>query len=212
MYQNKKIKIRGFILGMSIVILSAAIIIAISISTIVLRDLKISSLAGDSQLVYNLADAGINCFSTDELEFGFVNASGSSRFFPQSPINLRNWFLNMTNYKPETVKCMDVRIFSDSMVNFNYVTPSLSVYTSSGSLVGGVTYVATTTIDYSSNASYAGGAMTKFYIKRSDFPKSSCLEVEIHAKNDTPRLLVARGKVPCYGDKRIERSLSKIIQ
>jgi hypothetical protein len=57
-----------------------------------------------------------------------------------------------------------------------------------------------------------GGAATSFSIKRSDFPKNSCAEIEINTAPNSSRTFISRGKVPCFGDQKIERSITKIIQ
>lgn len=207
MCQNKNLK--GFTLGMSVIILAATVTISLSISTVILRQLKITSVASDSQLAYQLADSLMTCFTTNEFEFGFIDSSGRNRLFPTNPTNLKNWFANVTDYNPKTLKCMDSRIFSDNMIDVNSPNPESAIFTSSSL---GATVNASTTITYSDLPVYTGGAVTKFFIKRSDFPKDGCAEIEVHTAPNTSRTFISKGKVPCYGEKRIERSITKIIQ
>lgn len=195
-------KNRGFVLGMAMIVLSVLLTLSIAITILLLRDFRQSSISYDSRVATALSDSAVLC--AESILKNFRNAAGTESLFPTSTTGLVTHFSNDPSLyfpyvDPKTVGCFDAPIFPALLVD-------------SGALVTSTTtsaYTVTNTITTSNLTAYVGGAKTLVEIRRSDFPRSACVELEVHATSTGVSLVIGRGRVPCDGASRVERVIVK---
>ncbi len=203
MYINRK-QNRGFVLGIAMIVVAVLLTLTIAISIVMLRDLRQSSISYDTRIAATLADSATMCAESVFKNFkndGTVNRS----LFPVINAFLATHFdSNTGNFPyvdPTTVGCFDVPLF-----------PSAFTVTSAGpatTTVSNATYISTTTISVSNVSTYSGGAKVNVQIKRFDFPRFACAEIEMHTTSTGAVLIIGRGKVPCDSSSRVERVVVK---
>ncbi len=87
---NRKYKnflqIRGFTLGLALIIVAATLLISISISTLLIRDIKNSASNTLNSIAYNLAESGLECISGHEDSIRYFDLEGNNvtGLFPTS--------------------------------------------------------------------------------------------------------------------------------
>jgi hypothetical protein len=91
--KNLKLKVslkhksmRGFTMGLALIIVAAMLLISVSISTLLLRDLKNSASNIKSSIAYNLAESALECAAGYENNIKYFDASGAviTGIFPVS--------------------------------------------------------------------------------------------------------------------------------
>ena len=88
---NFNIKVRGFTMGLALVIVASMLLISVSISTILIRDLKNSAANEKSVIAYNLAESALECIVSHENNIRYFDTLGNNitGLFPIS-LNYRN--------------------------------------------------------------------------------------------------------------------------
>ena len=200
------IKMRGFTLGISMIIMSVLVAMSIGMSTLLLRDLKIASVTQKASVAYNLADAALSCTSSYESHLRKLNGAGSDigGLFPEVkpysylPANYtENYTGNNYHYTQESITCFGKEILDQSGSDPLNIT---SVESANGS---------------NAPSDYIGGVKTTVRIQ-TDYMKSSlfdsCAQVVIYHVTGKDKLFVSSGKVPCTGSQVIEKVIVKSVQ
>ncbi len=212
---------KGFVLGLALIILGAVLSIGIAISTLLIRDLKLSIASVDSNIAYALADSILTCAGALDNDFSITTTLGEQKkVFPTNK-NLSAFFDNeyRATYDIATLKCLESPIFSGSPLSADLssatTTNTLSSTKTVNSLVQQIK--STTTMSYISPSTdspiYAGGVLTKFEVSGDQLPGKSCVTIEVYAASTTgDRMYIARGKVPCVGPRVIERVVVKVVE
>ncbi len=88
---NLNIKVRGFTMGLALVIVASMLLISVSISTILIRDLKNSAANEKSVIAYDLAESALECIISYEnnIRYFDINGNNITGLFPVS-LNYRN--------------------------------------------------------------------------------------------------------------------------
>ncbi len=218
---QRRQKERGFVLGLALIILGAVLSIGIAISTLLIRDLKLSIASVDSNIAYALADSVLTCAGTLDNDFSMITSLGEQKkVFPTNK-NLSAFFDSeyRATYDISTLKCLEGPVFSGSPLNTDLssatATNALSYTKTVNSVVQQIK--STTTMSYINpsfdSSIYAGGVMTKFEVSGDQLPSKSCVTLEVYAASTTgDRMYIARGKVPCAGPRVIERVVVKVVE
>ncbi len=88
---NLNIKVRGFTMGLALVIVASMLLISVSISTILIRDLKNSAANEKSVIAYDLAESALECIISYENNMRYFDTLGNNitGLFPVT-LNYRN--------------------------------------------------------------------------------------------------------------------------
>lgn len=220
--QNKKInKKRGFVLGLALIILGAVLTIGIAISTLLIRDLKLSIASVDSNMAYALADSMLTCAGTLDNDFIVTTILGEDKkVFPSKKDLLTYYDVEYRSlYDISTLQCLESPIFSGSLLNTDVsVSTSTSVLETTKTVGAIVQQIkSTTSISHinpaTDDSAYADGVLTKFEVIGDHLPSRSCVTLEVYAASSTgDRMYIARAKVPCVGPRIIERVLVKVLE
>ncbi len=195
-YNNKGM--RGFTLGMSMIIMSILLTVALGMSIILLRDLKNSDNVIRSTVAYNLADGAMSCISGYEKRIRYINPSG---------IDETGFFATNTDYSYD-----DAYIENFTGENYNFNKDSLTCFEID--LLGESTL---TEVMNSKDgpAEYVGGVRTNITLQTPDminYAFGSCVEVEVYGKGNMEKLIITRAKLPCTGSNQVERVLVRSVQ
>jgi hypothetical protein len=89
---KKTIQIRGFTMGLALIIVSSMLLISVSISTLLMRDIKNSASNIKSSIAYNLAESGLDCAYSLESNVKYFDNRGDvvTGVFPTSTIPFKN--------------------------------------------------------------------------------------------------------------------------
>lgn len=79
-------KVKGFTLGLALIIVAATLLISISISTLLIRDIKNSASNTLNSIAYNLAESGLECISghEDSIRYFDIEGNNVTGLFPTS--------------------------------------------------------------------------------------------------------------------------------
>jgi hypothetical protein len=188
--KNTKIsslKLRGFTMGLALIIVAVMLLISVSISTLLLRDLKNSASNVKSAIAYNLAESGLECMSAFENNIKYIDSTGNiiTGLFPTSTSYVygsvsynsaiplvspgyanKDWQVTseIANdgkneiYKKDSIKCFGIPIIDNVVTNpANFPLPST------------VTTLETVTASPSNGpASFVGGVVTHIKIKKDE--------------------------------------------
>ncbi len=198
-FKNKN---RGFVLGIAMIVLTVLLTLSISITIILLRDLKGSNISYDTRVASALADSALMC--AESIFKNFKSNTNDRSLFPIDMSEAPNTHFNISGkfayVDPATVGCFDVPIFPASVqAGAAPATGTLST----------TDYKSTTTITYSTVGAYSQGTKVWTQIKRNDFARSACAEIEMHTTSTGAVLIIGRGKVPCDSTSRVERVVVK---
>ena len=212
---------RGFVLGLALIILGAVLSIGIAISTLLIRDLKLSIASVDSNIAYSLADSMLTCGGALDNDFSITTTLGEQKkVFPTNK-NLAAFYDTeyRATYNIATLKCLESPIFSGSPLTADVTSATTTSTLSSTKTVGSVVQniISTTTMSYLNPSygtdAYTGGVLTKFQVAGDHLPSRSCVTLEVYAASTTgDRMYIARGKVPCVGPRVIERVVVKVVE
>jgi hypothetical protein len=198
-FKNKN---RGFVLGIAMIVLTVLLTLSISITIILLRDLKGSNISYDTRVASALADSALMC--AESIFKNFKSNSNDRSLFPIDMSEAPNYHFNTSGkfayVDPTTVGCFDVPIFPASL--HAGAAPATGTVSTSN-------YSSITTITYSTVGSYSQGTKVWSQIKRNDFARSACAEIEMHTTSTGAVLIIGRGKVPCDSTSRVERVVVK---
>lgn len=75
---NKIKNVRGFTMGLALVIVASMLLISVSISTILIRDLKNSAANERSSTAYNLAESALECIISYENDIRYFDIGGNN--------------------------------------------------------------------------------------------------------------------------------------
>ena len=201
---------RGFTLGVAMIIMGILVTISVGMSALILKDLKLVSITEKSSIAYNIADSILACTTSYENHIRYINPStgaDEAGLFPTSTLYNydTNYKENYTtadvssqlNFDKNSIKCFDLEILDTSNPDPKNIT----------------SIVAATSANAPAN--YIGGVRTTIKVQ-SDYMKSkmrdACAEVEIYSAPTQDKLFVAKGKVPCTGSKVVERVIVKSVQ
>lgn len=201
MYINRK-QNRGFVLGIAMIVVAVLLTLTIAISIVMLRDLRQSNISYDTRIAATLADSATMC--AESVFKNFKSTSTDRSLFPTVTSLPPNVHFNSTDFPyvdPVTVGCFDVPIFPSAFTTTSSVPATTTV--------SNATYISTTTISVSNVSTYSGGAKVNVQIKRFDFPRFACAEIEMHTTSTGAVLIIGRGKVPCDSSSRVERVVVK---
>lgn len=203
MYINRN-RNRGFVLGIAMIVVAVLLTLTIAITIIMLRDLRESNISYDTRVAASLADSSMMC--AESVFKNFKNDLTADRsIFPVITSFISMHFdSNAGNFPyvdPTTVGCFNVPLFP-----LSFTALSSAPGTSTASTAD---YQSTTTISTSDIATYSGGAKILVNIKRADFPRFACAEIEMHTTSTGAVLIIGRGKVPCDSTSRVERVVVK---
>jgi hypothetical protein len=201
---NSKTNNRGFVLGMAMIVLAVLLTLSISITIILIRELKESSISYDTKVASSLADSAMLCAESIFKNFKNTNPTPDRSLFPVTVLNSPTVHFNSGDFAyvdPATVGCFDVPIFQANLIVAGSAPATGTVSTSD--------YRATTTVTMSNVQAYDRGAKVFTQIKRSDFPRFACAEIEMHTTSTGAVLIIGRGKVPCDSTSRVERVVVK---
>ncbi len=199
----------GFILGMALIILSVLLTVSISMTTILIKELKLSSATSASHTAYYLADSAMSCITalnrnampSDTTQFSTSiypdNTTWNSTVNP--PV-----LANTTTWATSSMTCFSYALFSPG--NITKTLSSDPVNMQNKTLIQNIDSTVSSPTTYQGG----GGVKTSIQIKTIEFDtyfEKACVTIEIYTKPSTPNLVVARGSVPCTGEKRVERVL-----
>jgi hypothetical protein len=92
---QKSRAVKGFTLGLALIIVAATLLISISITTLLLREIKNSSANTLNSIAYTLAESGLECVS------GFEE---NIRYFDLAGVNVTGLFPTSTSYVYDVAK------------------------------------------------------------------------------------------------------------
>lgn len=199
---NIKKQNRGFVLGIAMIVLTVLLTLSISITIILLRDLRGSSISYDTRVASALADSSLLC--AESIFKNYKSVGNDRSLFPVVTTLSPNTHFNSGDFAyvdPTTVGCFDVPIFQAGLTSAP-AAPATGTVSAAG-------YEATTTVTMSTVQAYDRGARVLVQIKRSDFARSACAEIEMHTTSTGAVLIIGRGKVPCDSTVRVERVVVK---
>ncbi len=221
-YNKKNIK-NGYILGMAMIILGAVLTISLSISSLLLRDFKLSISAINSSTAYGIADSMLSCATALDKNFTYFSTSTSEtkKFFSDTNDLVDYYAPLKAKYDLTTIKCLSMPVINTNLVLQN-VDPNMSgtttvpLFTRSNIDTYGTEVVNSETsisqIDINDISSpYRGGVLTKIKIWGDSVPASACGILEVYATSTGERMYIARGKYPCDGNKITERVIVKTL-
>jgi hypothetical protein len=191
---KKKIKLKGYMLAMTSVMVSMIVIISGSISFILMREIGRVNIPISSSLAYNYADTTLRCLNS----INDLTVNSSSDGF--GVFDFRDTtFINNTNFDDASIKCLGEQLFNFSgSVNAPKIE-AIKTLTTQGvnspvSFYGGYKY--TKDIVLSSTDKYEG--------------VDRCVHIETYSTTTDSipkKLFVITGKVPCTGG--VEKVLTK---
>ena len=208
---NNKKNMRGFTLGVAMIIMGILVTISIGMSTLLLKDLKLVSVTEKSSIAYNIADSILACATSYENHIRYINPAGvdDTGIFPTSTqytydTNYKENYTNSnTTLNKDSIKCFDKEILD--------IVSSQSL---DKEIKKNETFIEPATVSNSPTI-YLGGVKTTVRVQ-TDYMKSNlrdaCAEVEIYSIDSQDKLFVAKGKVPCTGPKIIEKVIVKSVQ
>ena len=208
---NNKKNMRGFTLGVAMIIMGILVTISIGMSTLLLKDLKLVSVTEKSSIAYNIADSILACATSYENHIRYINRLGvdDTGIFPTSTqytydTNYKENYTNSnTTLNKDSIKCFDKEILD--------IVSSQSL---DKEIKKNETFIEPATVSNSPTI-YLGGVKTTVRVQ-TDYMKSNlrdaCAEVEIYSIDSQDKLFVAKGKVPCTGPKIIEKVIVKSVQ
>ena len=82
--KNKIISAEGFILPLTMVLMTLILLVSLGITSIIIRQAKFSRIIKDSQVAYNAADMAVGC--TTYIDNTFTNSSTTYGIFPTNPL------------------------------------------------------------------------------------------------------------------------------
>lgn len=82
--KNKIISAEGFILPLTMVLMTLILLVSVGITSIIVRQAKFSRIIKDSQVAYNAADMAVGC--TTYIDNTFTNSSTTYGIFPTDPV------------------------------------------------------------------------------------------------------------------------------
>ena len=213
--ENKTSAMRGFTLGVAMIIMGILVTISIGMSTLLLKDLKLVSVTEKSSIAYNIADSILACATSYENHIRYINPSGvdDTGIFPTSiPYNYDSNYkenyttantANQLSFDKSSIKCFDQEILDEINSDPKNITKVMAINN------------ADTDRENDGPSNYAGGVKTIVRVQ-TDYMKSNlrdgCAEVEIYSITSQDKLFVAKGKVPCTGSKIIEKVIVKSVQ
>jgi hypothetical protein len=204
---TKNIHNAGFILGMALIILSVLLTVSISMTTILIRELKLSSATSASHTAYYLADSAMSCITAlNRNAAPYDETLLSTTIYPDSSSWNGSVLGNQTTWATSSITCFQYPLFDAG--NIINTPPSDPVNMKNKTLIQNIDGSAGIT----SPALYqgGGGVKTSIQIENTEFDtyfEKACVNIEIYTKPGTPNLVVTRGSVPCTGEKRVERVL-----
>lgn len=214
MNKNKK-NMRGFTLGMAMIIMAILVTVSLGMSTLLLRDLKLVSVTERSSIAYNLADSMMSCVTSYENHIRYnnpVTGIDETGLFPTSTDFLYdiNYKENYTtsdintqiHYEKDSITCFDKKILDINDTSVVDIKNKVTLTSPASTMPIG----------------YSGGALTMIRIQTANMKKNlndACVVAEIYATTtqfSTDKLIITRGKIPCIGDKVVERVIVKKVQ
>ena len=234
---NKNYKVRGFTLGLALVIVAATLLLSISISSILLRDLKNSSQNILNSIALHTAESGLECIVSYEDNIRFFDIIGnditglfptsttyayrlakdSNKITPSAGYAARDYTMsNLDNnnklFDVDQIKCFGVKIL-ETIETGNSIT-DLSTTT-------------LTIANADSPSGYAGGALTEIKIKKDisvadagnsffeKYSKNVCLNLKVYStstSNIYKKLIISEASVPCNGKDVTKKILVRYLQ
>ncbi|MDQ5957248.1 MAG: hypothetical protein QG614_223 [Patescibacteria group bacterium] len=200
--------IKGFTLGIAMIIMGILITVSLGMSTLLLRDLKQASITESSSRAFNLADGFMNCLvsyekNTMKTNNGYGDYGGlfaniendqyNENYIDRTPLQ----GMATTSYTKNSLTCFGSQILDQSSGDMNKTT--------------------ITQTDSSDPVSpdYIGGAKTTITIQTNEMKNNmnnTCLVGEIYGSQNANKLFVVHAKTPCIGDRIIERIITRSVQ
>ena len=199
--ENKKsLPMRGFTLGVAMIIMGVLITITLGMSALLLRDIKTASVTEKSSTAYNLADGMMNCILSYDNQIRYYDASNNdvAGLFPTSTTSTYNSNYKTSDglhYLQDSIKCFEKSILTNTFVPNTYSVEPANIQNAPPQYDGGVRTNISIKSDFMSNNLY-----------------NSCVKAEIYAKDNQEKLFITRASVPCTGDKTIERVIVRSVQ
>ncbi|MCX8513655.1 MAG: hypothetical protein ORN26_01215 [Candidatus Pacebacteria bacterium] len=185
---NYNNRIKGFMLGMALIVAAIIIIIIVSISNEVSRNIGKSTTPINSTLAYSIADSVIRCVDSINNNIGTTTTGNFVSVIPiTTTIN------NNSQYATNSIKCLNSRLLEG--VDFKIGTAGNPDFSAPSKYVGGVVM---------NNLFYYN-----FGYDRTSFPQS-CVYLQIFASSTATRIykrFTATGRVPCDGNN-VSRSIT----
>ena len=220
MIKNKlklnKNKYPGFMVGLSVIIVTVILVLTISISMIVLRNINKLSTPINSIIAYNLADSTIRCMDAINSTIG-TTSDPTGYFKSIIPIASSTAgaisFNNTSDYPISNIKCLGASIFENLYTGYWSGSDSEAVNIRNGNNENATsTLLATTTI--SPPFGYENGGLVSILIKTNtnydnQSPIESCVDLKIYStttaqtvnsSSTIKKLFNATGRVPCTGN------------
>ncbi len=231
----------GFTMGLALVIVASMLLISVSISTLLMRDLKNSAANEKSVIAYSLAESAIECIVSYENNIRYFDTAGNNitGLFPTSTTysitpaeNITGSAQNGYAYKNYQVGSLtnkflteeDIRCFGNEILsNINLPSGDSDVKTTlsiadplkvpTGYAVSGVvTYIKIRTdVNYDVNTRAVDPSIKLFR----DYLQNSCVDINIYTAPEDGRykkLISAEASVPCDAKNATKRVLIRYIQ
>ncbi|MDI9355134.1 MAG: hypothetical protein QM532_02975 [Cyanobium sp. MAG06] len=215
MIKNKIQLNNGFMVGLSVIIVTVILVLTLSISLIVLRNINKISTPTNSIIAYNIADSALRCLDSINNNVGTTTSTSTGYFRSIIPIATTTGgvvtisFDNTSSYTTNSIKCLGDPIFSDVKIK-----DALGI-------IATTTVLSTTTIsDDVPNAYIGGGRIQKLIYYQTGIDNitipQSCVYIEVYstttsstltASSTLKKLFNATGRVPCEGNN-VSRTIS----
>lgn len=185
---------KGFTMGMSIIVLGIALTLSAAMAVMLLKDVARSNTAIVSAKAYYLADSALACVNSYERYLLDVNGDGP---FPTSTPDFPN-FNNYTDivsgdiYDGEYIKCLGVKIFDVSNTAITAIS-NLGI----------------------APINYLNGIKTEITLEGNsllDEAGNACVILDVYASSSQDKMIVSTARIPCTGNKVIERTIVRTIK
>lgn len=196
-----KIKLSGYMLAMTTVMLSMIVIISGSISFILMREINRINIPISSQIAYNYADTAMRCLDTiNAITVNNYNAGLGVFDFATTT------FVNRTGFQTNSLTCMGSRLFESNLLNpeasfslrdikNSNSDSSISKVNSPATFYGGYKYEKKVIINGNVDGVVYDG----------------CVNIEVYSTSTSlgipHKLFITKGQVPC--ERGVERVISK---
>jgi len=221
-YNKKNIK-DGYILGMAMIILGAVLTVSLSISSLLLRDFKLSISAINSSTAYGIADSMLSCATALDKNFTYFSTTTSEtkKFFSDTTDLVSYYYPLQSKYDLTTIKCLSMPVLNTNLLLQDVGvsgTTTVPLFTRTNvDTANQVTEVVNSETSISQidpndiDSPYRGGVLTKIKIWGDSVPAFACGILEVYATSTGERMYIARGKYPCDGNKITERVIVKTL-
>jgi hypothetical protein len=234
MKKMKHLKLKGFTIGLAIIISSSMLIISVSITTLLISDVKNTLINTSSATVYNLAESVLDCAISHDKNIRYFSGSNASNIQDLSGIFPKNLKIFDQVYDGDTTlatyKTPNYDALSDTFTpgyadknysisgfdNKSYVMNSIKClnYSILDNLVPNVTvnvYAPTNAPTYL--AQYSGGVITTVNFDKNVVNsylgmKDACAKLDVYAiDSNAQKLFVSTASMPCGGPAAVQRVL-----